>query len=531
MTATTTSRSTHPTDARHRGGWALAVVAVALAALAMTSLARPAGAAELAPVLTDSSFTHQRDDDGDGELDPVTEADPLSQYQGFRLGIEFTLAPPLAAGDTFEVGLPDAIRGSVHPAFALLGPGGEEIGTCSVDAEAFRCELTNPVVATWETADPFTLQFSATAWEATTETTLPFEVSGGGTYDLPGPPGGIGVGGGNPYPEQPRKSGWTSTDHPGEIQWVVNLPRTDATTISFTDTLGAGEGQDLVPESIAVFWTTAWNPDDVWDENTARYPDDEVDLTVAGDRQSFSVSFASRPDGDAYWVQYRTTVPSDVEWGDRFSNRVLGEQFTLDHTVTYTSTAGGTGGGNPLPDLRIRKVAVNEPEPATYSFTVSCVHDGVTTEHTARAAAGGDGVIRDLPIGAVCTIVEDDPLGADVTFSPGATITITDDEDHVVDVTATNTFAVAETTTTTTSTTTPSTTPTTGPTTSTTSTTDGAGAIPDDHRRGGGGPSGSDGRPLSRTGAAVGGLALVGALLLAGGLVLVDLRRRDLRRG
>jgi hypothetical protein len=167
----------------------LAVVALIVVAVTATLGVRPADAEDLAPTLTNTTYTHDHDGDGDGTLDPVTADDPLRKDQGFHLGIDFTLAPPLAVGDTFEVQLPEELRGAANPSFDLVGPEGATIGTCAVAATAFSCELTDPVVATWDTVDTFNVYFKAVARQVTTETTLPFEVTGGGTFELPGPPG------------------------------------------------------------------------------------------------------------------------------------------------------------------------------------------------------------------------------------------------------------------------------------------------------------------------------------------------------
>lgn len=323
----------------------LAVVALVVVAVTATVGVSPAQAEALTPTLTGTTYTHDHDSDGDGNLDPITAAAPLRKDQGFHLGVDFTLAPPLAVGDTFEVQLPAEIRGVANPSFAMKGPGDVTIGSCAVTSAAIRCELTNPVVATWDTVDTFHVFFSAVARQATTETTLPFEVTGGGTFELPGPPGGIGIGSGTPFPTAPRKSGWVVADQPGQIEWVVWLPATDASSISFTDTLGAGEGQRMVPGSVQVWRTTEWDPQDVWGEHATRYRADEIGVTPIGD-QSFTVTFPTRPDAVAYWVQYRSTVPSDVEFGDQFTNRAVGTGIDAGRTVTYNSTAGGTGGGS-----------------------------------------------------------------------------------------------------------------------------------------------------------------------------------------
>lgn len=328
----------------HRSRWAIVALAFVAVTLAQVAVSQPASAAPIAPTLTGTSFTHLYDGDGDGQLDPVTADRPLTRNDGFMLGVDFTLEAPLAVGDTFTVNLPDELRGAVYPSFPLTTADGTTIGTCSISADAFSCELTDPIVEQWESTEPFNLYFRANAVQATTETTLPFVVEGGGTFELPGPPGGIGVGTGTQQPTEPRKSGWVDTTRPGQIEWILWLPASDADSISFTDTLGAGEGQDLVEDSVRVWRTNEWNAQAPW-SNATQYATSEYDLTMAADLQSFTIDFPTYPDAVAYWVQYRSTVPADVTFGDQFTNHIEGDQISEDRTVTYNSSAGGTGGG------------------------------------------------------------------------------------------------------------------------------------------------------------------------------------------
>ena len=429
------------------------------------ALAPAAQAAQLAPTIDGATFTHARDSNADGLLDPISAADPLKKNGAFRLGLDFSLPVPIAVGDSFTIAFPPEIEGSITPPFDLKDADGNAIGTCEVGPTSFTCRLTNPIVATWETTTPFNVFFNATARKDTTSTTLPFTVVGGDVFSIPGPSGGIVIGDGTKYPTTPYKSGWTDTSHPGEIQWVIYLPSTTAVTYGFTDTLGAGEGQSFVPGSVDVNRTVTWNPQNL-NDGRIEYADDEVDITFSGDLQKMDILFPTYPeigDNGAYWVRYRTTVPADVTFGDTFTNSVSGSQATDEHTVTYNSDVGGSGGGSALPDIAITKVAVGETTAQTYDFTLACTLDGTTTTYTASAAAGETATVRDLAVGTSCTIVEDDTFGADVTFSPSSTIVVSDAATPVIAVTATNTFPT-ESTPTPTPTDTPTPTPTDTPT-------------------------------------------------------------------
>lgn len=454
--------------------------------------------------------------------DPADPSAPLTVGQMFRVDVAWALPATAAPGDTFSVSFPSPVSG-YSSAFTLTDAAGAEVGTCTVDSDAFDCALGDYVAS--HTGITGTLYFYASAVE-TSGSTLLFQSSDGTVFHVAVPGGGIAHGTGGaatPPPTALAKGGWQNAD--GSLGWLIYLPGAlllhDGAEVTVTDTYDAR--LSLIPASLSVerVANADWNGGD-WSGSSTRLTEGSGPgtYTSAESAPSFQLTVHDPDPQSTYVVYYQLSVPAGTPDGTVFDNSVRGDGIGSDEASVSYVTAGGAASGQDARDLAVTKrVDGTAPAPAGgFPIAVACTLDGAPVAGypaTATVAAGETHLFTRIPVGAVCAVTETDSRGASaVAYAPAGSIPIAEGTGPV-EVTVTNTYTATPATPGG-GTATPTPTPTTRPT-STTPATPAAGDRPATSAPAAAlAHTGSDGRPaLLLTGAAALALIVGAALLTA----------------
>lgn len=387
--------------------WAAALITALLTAVAGLAFApAAASAAEIDPV---TSIT-------------LTNPPPLHGETPYTFRADFAIPDSAAAGDTFTINFPQAVRGYTS-SFDLVDDQGGVAGTCVVDADSFVCTLSDYVDDHVNIAG--FVQFAAKFVEEVDEDEVVFESENGLTYHVP-TPGGVTIGD-RPVPTEVQKFGYLRQDG-SRIEWQIVLPGAFLAPVNGSPIVVTDHYDAALAFSPATDVSVAWVATSDWPNLGAahfivrgttpgtyavadRQADDEFDVTING----------PVTDGSRIYVIFVTMpVPAGVESGDLFENRATGTGFDVtSNPVEYVGSGGGVGSDD-LGDFTVTKTVTGTGAGVVggQDFTVeySYVLNGETVTGELVVANGEtDGLTR-LPEGTVVTLSEVAPSTPGVTF-------------------------------------------------------------------------------------------------------------------
>lgn len=364
------------------------------------------------------------------------------------------------------------MQGTIQPTVQMVVPAGhpdagEVVANCEVTPTEVTCTATTYVTGK-NGFKGFKLYFNASANGTTDLEKLVFPINntpGGVEVDLPGEGGIVGI---DPInePEEPQKFGWLYSENAGQAFWRIFLSAKDLPAAGvFTIVDRLGQGQVLLPSTVRVAgWNTdaiAWNANNPFVVSDPRL-DGEVDYfghnpptryTVtnplsATEPNAFSVAVTPKDGIDIYMIEYRTQIHPDTTNGTVLTNSVDGYVFSETPKIDYYYSAGGSGSGNPIPDLRISKTVVGEPTTTEFAFDVVCTLNGATRTFTPTVTLDAPvAVIEDVAAGSMCTVTET-TVGADeVTYTLNnvdlpapRTFEVRESQSNVMQIGVTNTY-------------------------------------------------------------------------------------------
>lgn len=423
---------------------AVALVAVLVGALALVNVPTMAQAVPLTGAIT--SVTIVRDGDG-----PVHLEDQVQ--------INATWAAPAGAvaGDTFSLDFPtDPTLVAAPIELTLMSPDNLPVATCSVTAAGFLCTLTSYI--TTHTDVRGTLSFTAMFTSTTTKSSVEF-VAGNTSILVPLPGGVIGLGT-LPYFPTPTKYGWVVQDGTNRAVWHIFVPSADmvdaaGNTLLLTDTIDSRLTVD--PDTIWVDFIkkTDWN-DGNYGTSGIIIPRDEdgssggtgYTFTSGPTADQFQIKILTpQADEGLYHIAYYAALPADAVPGSIYTNDIAGaSQWTVPAGIKYQGAGGDGGGINPRSISLTKRVDGAAPA-GDFTFSIACTSSkGIYVTgfpRTVDLAADETITLDSIPVGSVCDITETNSLGADsVTYADSSTVTVTEDSPAVIDVVATNHFAV-----------------------------------------------------------------------------------------
>ena len=390
--------------------WRLLSTALAalLVLVGVVAMPRTASAAELDAIKT------------------VTITQPLDEvhlWQSLRIEATWAVPDGSHAGDTFTLAFPQSPRVTgFAQTFDLKTPAGAVVGTCDVTQEGFACTLS-PYVET-ATNVHGTLFFYAQVSSVGEGGTFTFTTGNEMVIEVPVPGGGVVPGSGWSAPEQPAKGGWVSTDGRTAV-WEVYVP---------SEFLAASAGGPVVvtdtydprltmrDDSLVVAYVPLadWNDGDYGASAVRLSPGTGYVYTPNAAGSSFDLAFVDPvTDGSRMYIfTYRMTLPTGVQDGDTFANKVQGSTGWDDQQVLEYAAAGGDGNGDGNGELRLTKHVTGEgvaSVPTGTAFTVDYTTDrnGATTSGSLTVTDGATVTIPGLAAGTVVTLSEVSPAAID----------------------------------------------------------------------------------------------------------------------
>lgn len=359
-------------------------------------------------------------------IETVTITQPLDEvhlWQSLRIEATWAVPDGSHAGDTFTLDFPDSPRVTgFAQTFDLKTPGGAVVGTCDVTQDGFVCTLS-PYVET-ATNVHGTLFFYAQVSSVGEGGTFSFTTGNDMVIQVPVPGGEVVPGSGWSAPTEPAKGGWVSTDGRTAV-WEVYVP---------SEFLAASAGGPVVvtdtydsrltmrDDSLVVSYVplAAWN-DGAYGASAVRLsPGTGYVYTPNTAGSSFDLTFVDPvADGSRMYIfTYRMTLPTGVQDGDTFANKVQGSTGWDDQRVLEYAAAGGDGRGDGNGELRLTKHVTGEAAasvPAGTAFTVDYTTDrnGARTSGSLTVTDGATVTIPGLAAGTVVTLSEVSPAAID----------------------------------------------------------------------------------------------------------------------
>jgi hypothetical protein len=400
----------HPETSSPTLAWRLLATALAalLALVGVVAMPRTASATELDAITS------------------VTITQPLDEvhlWQSLRIEATWAVPDGSHAGDTFTLAFPDSPRVTgFAQTFDLKTPAGAVVGTCDVTQDGFACTLS-PYVET-ATNVHGTLYFYAQVSSVGEGGEFTFTTGNDMVIKVPVPGGGVVPGSGWSAPTEPAKGGWVSTDGKTAV-WEVYVP---------SDFLAASGGGPVVvtdtydsrltmrDDSLVVAYVPLadWNNGDYGSSAVRLSPGSGYVYTPNAAGSSFDLSFVDPvTDGSRMYIfTYRMTLPTGVQDGDTFANKVTGSTGWDDQRVLEYAAAGGDGSGDGHGELRVTKHVTGEGAasvPAGTGFTVNytTARNGTTASGTLTVTDGGTATLPGLAAGTVVTLSEVSPAAID----------------------------------------------------------------------------------------------------------------------
>ena len=336
------------------------------------------------------------------------------------------------AGDTFKIMLPKELGGA-EGTFDLKGREGDQLtyGSCEITKTEVVCTLNANVEGKNNVGGSLWVKTQVIA--LTTASKLSFEVNSGTKVDVPLPNGQQGIGY-KPYvPPEIDKSGWFPGADQSTIHWRIVIPGdkiADRSSVTITDDyLQAGSNLTVSAGHPKIFWIPStpkcWNElesaecrNDLSDSSvpssTVTVDDDKDQVKAVLDNKGKNFQ------ADRIYV-LNMTVRTDTKIinGSRFTNTVTVDGEKRTSTAVKSASGGGTGSGDTVGHIGVKKAVTNGDVPGDTVFPVTWSYEYGGETYTGELALGADGVVETLnnvPDGTVVTLTERVPSVAGFDF-------------------------------------------------------------------------------------------------------------------
>ena len=336
------------------------------------------------------------------------------------------------AGDTFKIMLPKELGGA-EGTFELKGREGDQLtyGSCKITKTEVVCTFNANVENKNNVGGSLWVKTQAVA--LTTASKLSFEVSNGTKVEVPLPDGQQGIGY-KPYvPTEIDKAGWFPGADQSTIHWRIVIPGdkiSDRSSVTITDDyLQAGSNLTVSAGHPKIFWIPStpkcWNElesaecrNDLSDSSvpssTVTVDDDKDQVKAVLDNKGQNFQ-ADR----IYVFDLELTTDGEIPVGSQYVNRgfVDGEMRTA--RTVKTSSGGGTGSGDTVGHIGVKKAVANGNVPGDTVFPVTWSYQYKGATRTGELALGADGTVETLnnvPNGVVVTLTERVPVVAGFDF-------------------------------------------------------------------------------------------------------------------
>ena len=336
------------------------------------------------------------------------------------------------AGDTFKIMLPKELGGA-EGTFDLKGREGDQLtyGSCEITKTEVICTFNANVENKNNVGGSLWVKTQAVA--LTTASKLSFEVSNGTKVEVPLPDGQQGIGY-KPYvPTEIDKAGWFPGTDQSTIHWRIVIPGdkiSDRSSVTITDDyLQAGSNLTVSAGHPKIFWIPStpkcWNElesaecrNDLSDSSvpssTVTVDDDKDQVKAVLDNKGKNFQ-ADR----IYVFEMELTTDGEIPVGSQYVNRgfVDGEMRTA--RAVKTSSGGGTGSGDTVGHIGVKKAVANGNVPGDTVFPVTWSYQYKGATRTGELALGADGAVETLnnvPDGVVVTLTERVPVVAGFDF-------------------------------------------------------------------------------------------------------------------
>ena len=336
------------------------------------------------------------------------------------------------AGDTFKMGLPKELGGA-EGTFDLKGREGDPLvyGSCEIAKTEVVCTLNANVVGKNNVGGSLWVRTQVVA--LTTASKLSFEVSNGTKVDVPLPNGQQGIDY-KPYvPAEIDKSGWFPGADPTVVHWRIVVPGSkisDRSRVTIIDEYQqAGSNLTVSTGYPKVFWIPStpkcWNEIDSAechnDMSGASVPSSNV--TIDEDKDQVKAILDNNGQNfradRIYVFDLEIKTEGEIPVGSQYVNRgfVDGEMRTA--RAVKTSSGGGTGSGDTVGHISVKKAVTNGNVPGDTVFPVTWSYQYKGATRTGELPLGADGAVETLnnvPDGTVVTLTERVPVVAGVSF-------------------------------------------------------------------------------------------------------------------
>ena len=402
----------------------LAVFLAILIGVAGLVVVNPAARAAEVNAIDPGSIRVTKTDQGDSTI---------YMYSNVRVDANWSIPDGTGhAGDTFKIGLPEEL-GGIAGSFELKGKEGDPLtyGTCQVARAKVVCTLNANVEGKNNVGGSLWVKTQVIA--LTTASKLSFEVSNGTKVEVPLPDGQQGIGY-KPYvPAEIDKSGWFPGADQSTIHWRIVIPGdkiSDRSSVTITDDyLQAGSNLTVSAGYPKIFWIPStpkcWNELESAEcrndlsgssvpSSTVTIDDDKDQVKAVLDNKGQNFQ-ADR----IYVFDLELTTDGEIPVGSQYVNRgfVDGEKRTA--RAEKTSSGGGTGSGDTVGHVSVKKAVTNGNVPGDTVFPVTWSYQYKGATRTGELSVRADGTVETLnnvPNGVVVTLTEKVPVVAGFDF-------------------------------------------------------------------------------------------------------------------
>ena len=402
----------------------LAVFLAILIAVAGLMVINPAARAAEVSAIDSGSIRVTKTDQGDSTI---------YMYSNVRVDANWSIPDGTGhAGDTFKMGLPEELGGIVG-SFELKGKEGDPLvyGTCQVARAEVVCTLNATVEGKNNVGG--SLWVRAQVIKVTEADKFVFTLRGNVKVDVPLPNGQKGIGYNPKLPTDIEKSGWFASGDPKGIRWNIVVPGAkiaDRSRTVITDTYGVqGTKLTLQRDSMQIFWIP--NTPKCWTEITSPECRHNLDssttpsVNIAHDENKDVLKVTVDNKGQNFQADriyvLNMTVKTDTKIinGSRFTNTVTVDGEKRTSTAVKSASGGGTGSGDTVGHIGVKKAVANGNVPGDTVFPVTWSYQYKGATRTGELALGADGTVETLnnvPNGVVVTLTERVPVVAGFDF-------------------------------------------------------------------------------------------------------------------
>ena len=412
------------TISARRGRRSLAVFLAFLIGLAGIAIVSPAARADEVAAIDSTSVKLTKMD---------AEEAAIYMWSNVRVDANWSIPDGTGhASDTFKIMLPKELGGA-EGTFELKGREGDQLtyGSCKITKTEVVCTFNANVENKNNVGGSLWVKTQAVA--LTTASKLSFEVSNGTKVEVPLPDGQQGIGY-KPYvPTEIDKAGWFPGADQSTIHWRIVIPGdkiSDRSSVTITDDyLQAGSNLTVSAGHPKIFWIPStpkcWNElesaecrNDLSDSSvpssTVTVDDDKDQVKAVLDNKGQNFQ-ADR----IYVFDLELTTDGEIPVGSQYVNRgfVDGEMRTA--RTVKTSSGGGTGSGDTVGHIGVKKAVANGNVPGDTVFPVTWSYQYKGATRTGELALGADGAVETLnnvPNGVVVTLTERVPVVAGFDF-------------------------------------------------------------------------------------------------------------------